>query len=188
LAATILLQNLCTVDGVSNSFADEIFTILQAHILLEKNCLPKNHYATKSLTKKLDLAYNTIHACEKGCVLFRGVLADAEKCPICDSPRYKDMDRKKFLLKVLRHFPIIPRLQRMFRSPSISKLMLWHSENSNNREGGDNLVRHLYNSKAWHHFHRNVDPTFGVDPRNAHFALAADGVNPFKQTHSTWST
>jgi hypothetical protein len=75
----------------------------------------------------------------------------------------------------------------MFRSPEISKLMLGHSENSSSREGGDNLVRHPCGSKAWHHFHSNVDPTFGGDPQNVHLALAADGVNPFKQTRSTWS-
>jgi hypothetical protein len=28
---------------------------------------------------------------------------------------------------------------------------------------------------------------FGEDARNAYFALAADGVNPFQQKHSTWS-
>jgi hypothetical protein len=33
-----------------------------------------------------------------------------------------------------------------------------------------------------------VDQTFGNDARNVHFALAADGVNPFKQTRSTWLT
>jgi hypothetical protein len=33
-----------------------------------------------------------------------------------------------------------------------------------------------------------VDPTFGQDARDDHFALTADGVNPFKQTRSTWST
>jgi hypothetical protein len=49
-------------------------------------------------------------------------------------------------------------------------------------------MRHPYNSKAWHHFHRHMDTTFGGDPRNAHFVLATNGVNPFKQTQSTWST
>jgi hypothetical protein len=49
-------------------------------------------------------------------------------------------------------------------------------------------VRHPCDSKAWHHFHSNVDATFAEDPRNAHFAIAADGINPFKQTRSTWST
>jgi hypothetical protein len=75
----------------------------------------------------------------------------------------------------------------MFESPSNLKLMLWHSRNSNSRKGGDNLVRHLCNIKASHHFQKNKDSTFGEDPRNAHFALAANGVNPFKQTRLTWS-
>jgi hypothetical protein len=50
------------------------------------------------------------------------------------------------------------------------------------------MIRHPCDSKAWRHFHENVDPDFGREPRNIHFALAADGVNPFKQTQSTWST
>ena len=76
----------------------------------------------------------------------------------------------------------------MFRLSSISKLILWHSENRINREGRDNLVRHPYDSKAWCHFHENVDASFGDDSQNIHFALATDDVNPFKQTRSTWST
>jgi hypothetical protein len=62
----------------------------------------------------------------------------------------------------------------MFRSPSISKLMHWHLENRSDQEGGDNLVWHPSDSKAWHHFHKHMDPTFGGDPWNAHFALVAD--------------
>jgi hypothetical protein len=148
LAATILLMNLCTVHGVSNNFADELFTILHRHLLLEENILPGNHYAAKSLTSKLGLTYTSIHACGKGCILFRGEYADAERCPKCNGPRFSDGDRKKYPIKILRHFPIIPRLQRMFRSPSILALMKWHAENQSDREGGDGLVRHPCNSKA----------------------------------------
>ena len=188
LAATILLMNVCTVHGVSNNCADELFTILHRHILPQENCLPRNHHAARSLTQKLGLSYNSIHACDKGCVLFRGEHAHLLRCPQCNGPRYKDEDRQKFPVKVLRHFPIIPRLRKIFRSPSISKLMTWHSENRSDRDGGDGLIRHPCDSKAWRHFHENVDPTFGNDPRNVHFALAADGVNPFKQNRSSWST
>jgi hypothetical protein len=166
LAARILLMNLCTVYGISNNFADELFTILHRHLLPEGNRLPKNHYAAKSLTSKLGLTYTSIHACRKGCVLFRGEYADAECCPKCDGPRFSDGDRKKYPVKVLCHFPIIPQLQRMFRSPSISALMKWHAENQSDREGGDGLVRHPYDSKAWKYFHENVDPTFQVDSFN----------------------
>jgi hypothetical protein len=97
-------------------------------------------------------------------VLFRGAFADTENCPKCDLPRYKDIDWKKFLVKVLRYFLVTPRLQRMFRSPTILKLILRHFENNSSREGGDNLVRHPCNSEAWHHFYNNIDPTFGEDP------------------------
>jgi hypothetical protein len=103
-------MNLCIVHGVSNNFADELFTILHRHFLPEGNRLPKNHYAAKSLTSKLGLTYISIQACGKGCVLFRGEYADAERCPKCDGPRFSDGDRKKYSVKVLRHFPIIPRL------------------------------------------------------------------------------
>jgi hypothetical protein len=149
LAATILLLNLCIIHGMSNYFVDELFSILHSHILPEGNSLPRNHYATKTLTWKLGLAYNTIHACQSGCVLFRGERANETKCSKCDKPRYKDQEQKKFLVKVLRHFPIISHLQRMYRSPTISQLPLWHSENRSDREGGDNMVRHPCNPKAW---------------------------------------
>jgi hypothetical protein len=170
---------------VSNNFTDELFTILHRHLLPEGNILPKNHYAAKSLTSTLGLLYNSIHACGKRCVLFRGEYVDAEHCPNCDGPRFSDADCKKYPVKVLRHFPIISRLQRMFRSPAISFLMKWHEENRSDREGGDGLVRHPCDSKAWKHFHNNVDPSFADDTRNIHFALAAEGVNPFMQTCST---
>jgi hypothetical protein len=173
---------------VSKCFVDKLLTILHYHLLLEDNCLPKKFYAARSLTMKLGLAYNVIHACEKGYALFRGKHADAIRCPKYYHPWYKDEAQKKFPIKVLRHFSIISRLQRMFRSPNIAKLMLWHLENRNNREGGDNLVRLLCDSKAWQYIHDRVDPTFGEDARNAHFVLATDGVNPFQQNHSTWST
>jgi hypothetical protein len=186
LAATILFMNLCTVHGMSNNFVDELFTILHRHLLPKGYRLPKNHYAAKLLTSKLGLTYTSIHACGKGCVLFRGEYADAEHYPKCDGLRFSDGDRKKYLVKVLCHFPIIPRLQRMFLSPSILALMKWHAENQSDREGGDGLVRHPCVSKAWKHFHKNVDPTFQHDARNVHFAIVVDGVNPFQQTHSTW--
>jgi hypothetical protein len=76
----------------------------------------------------------------------------------------------------------------MFRSPTISQLLLWHLENRSDWEKGDNMVRHLCDSKAWQYFYDNVDPTFRNDAWNIHFSLAIDGVNPFKQMRFSWST
>jgi hypothetical protein len=72
LAATILLMNLCTVHKVTNGFANEMFTILNAHLLPKENVLPKNYYAAQSLIVKLGLSYNNIHTYDKGCMLFQG--------------------------------------------------------------------------------------------------------------------
>ena len=140
LASTVLLMNLCTVHGINNQCANELFTLSHSHILLENNTLPRTHYAAKTLTAKLGLTYNLIHACERGCVLFQGPHEDDVCCPKCGGRRYRDKDRRCFLVKVLHHFPIIPRLQQMFRNPSISKLMVWHAANHSNQPGGDGLV------------------------------------------------
>jgi hypothetical protein len=110
LAATILLMNLCTVHGVTNGFADEMFTILNSHMFPLKNVLLKNYYRARSFTAKLGMLYNSIHACDRGCMLFRREHTEAVTCLKCVGPRFKDETRKKMPLKVLRHFPLIPRL------------------------------------------------------------------------------
>ena len=86
LTLTILLMNLCTVYWVSIGFVDELLTILHCHLLPEDNCLPKKYYAARSLTMKLGLAYNIIHACEKRCMLFRGKHVDVVHCPKYNCP------------------------------------------------------------------------------------------------------
>ena len=149
LVATILLMNLCTVHGSATKFANELFNILHLHLLPENNTLPRSHFAAKSLTVKLGLMYNSIYTCERGCVLFRGPYENDLQCPKCGGRRYRDEERRCFPLKVLRHFPIIPQLQRMFMSLALCKLMVWHAENRSNKDGGDGLVRHPCDSKAW---------------------------------------
>jgi hypothetical protein len=47
------------------------------------------------------------------------------------------------------------------------------------------MVRHPCDSKAWHHFHDNLDPTFYNDAHNIYFALFANGVKPFKPMRSS---
>jgi hypothetical protein len=89
LAATILLMNLCTVHGVSNNFTEELFALLHGHLLPPNNSLPKNYYAAKSLTSKLGLSYHSIHACEKGCILFQHEHSEALRCPKCGGARYR---------------------------------------------------------------------------------------------------
>ncbi len=129
LVATTLLMNICTVLGVSNTFIDELLSLLHKYLLLADNCLPTNMYHAKTLTRRVGLNYKTIHACPNGCVLFQGVYVELEACPKCGLKWYKDVGRTKLPTKVLHNFPLIPQLKCMFRAPVISNLMVWHSGN-----------------------------------------------------------
>lgn len=177
LAATIFFMNLCMVHGVNNKFLDELFALLRHHLFLEPNCLATNYYATRALTQKLRLDNENIYACPKDVSCFEGSIETMSLVP------NMGVQQGCGKLGVACESPLIPRLQRLFRTPIVSKLMLCHSQNSSL----DGLFIHLCDSKAWKHIQQKF-PNFVVDLQNVHLALVVDGVNPFKLTHSTWST
>ncbi|GKB41754.1 hypothetical protein Tco_0886696 [Tanacetum coccineum] len=79
--------------------------------------LPPSYYAIKKTFKMIGLGYESIHACVNDCFLFWG---DANKDV---QSRWKDSNtpRKKVPKKVLHYFPIIPRLQRLYKSSHTAK-------------------------------------------------------------------
>nr|GFA15389.1 hypothetical protein [Tanacetum cinerariifolium] len=105
--------------------------------------------------------YESIHACEHDCCLFRGDdNKDLDFCPVCNTSRWKDSNTpgKKVPKKVLRYFPIIPRLQRLYKSSHTAKEMIWHA----------------------------IGKCTEPDPRNVRLGLAADGFNPFGSLSQGW--
>ena len=90
--------------------------------MLPPNCtLPKSTSETKKIFKIFDLGYEKIHACINDCILFRKDFVDLDECPKCGASRWQTNMRSKKIrkgvpAKVLRYFPLIPRLRRMFRS------------------------------------------------------------------------
>jgi hypothetical protein len=85
--------------------------------------------------------------------------------------------------KVLRHFPLIPWLQRMYRARQTSEMMTWHARNKST----DGKVRHVPDNKAWQHID-NTWPDFAIEPRNVRLGLATDGVNLLGDKNNAWST
>lgn len=171
--------------GVSNSAVDELLSLMTSQLMPTQHCLPKNLYACKKLINHLGLDYVKIDACEDGCILFRNEYAHLDQCPVCQKQRFKLVGKSRQAVKVLRHFPLIPRLKRMYRCKAISELMTWHAENKSR----DGKVRHVADCRAWAEIASNIDSTFEEEPRNVHLALALDGVNPFGDKnlkHSTW--
>ena len=188
LCATLLIVNCCKTHGVSNTFMNELLMLLSMSILPQGNCLPKTEYEASKILRRLGLAYNMIHACPNGCCLFKGDLEDAEKCPVCDHDRYRMCGRSRVPTLILRHFPLIPQLQRMFSSKKLSKLNVWHYFN----KSVDGKMRHTADSPQWNFVNTELEPEagadmFGRDPWDIHLGLALDGMNPYSEKRSTQS-
>ncbi|GJZ63261.1 reverse transcriptase domain-containing protein [Tanacetum coccineum] len=102
---------------------------------------------------------------------------DVHFCPVCKTSRWKNSNTagKKVPKKVLRYFPIIPRLQRLCKSSHTAKDMTWHATRKCTEPS---KIQHSVDGRAWKNFDTKY-PNFTKEPRNVRLWLAADGFNPF---------
>ena len=92
--------------------------------------MPKSRSKAKKTLGTLGLHYKSLHACPNDHVLFKKELANEVLCPQCGASQYReDVQGNKVPSKVLRHFPLIPRIKHMFRCKEIASLMSWHADN-----------------------------------------------------------
>ncbi|KAL7255722.1 hypothetical protein ACSBR1_009779 [Camellia fascicularis] len=139
--------------------------------------LPCSYNEAKQIIRDLGLDYKKIHVCKNDCVLFWKEYENEDECPTYKAPRYKVRKGKgkKIPHKVLRYFPLKPRLQRLFISRKTAIDMKWHKDK---RVEEENVLRHSVDSEAWKDFDKKHE-SFAKDPRNARLGLASDGFNPF---------
>ncbi|GJV92294.1 pyruvate kinase [Tanacetum coccineum] len=138
--------------------------------------LPPSYYAIKKTFKMIGLGYESIHACVNDCFLFWGDNnKDVHFCPVCKTSRWKDSNTpgKKVPKKVLRYFPIIPRLQRLYKSSHTAKEMTWHATGKCTEPG---KMQHPVDGRAWKNFDTKY-PNFAKEPRNVRLGLAADEIS-----------
>ena len=146
--------------------------------------LPKSYNEAMKYLKELGLGYENINVCKNNCVLFRNVNAKLNECPVCTESRWKDeTGSKRVPHKVLRHFPLLPRLKRIFASKQTSEETQWHKKV---RKPVANVMSHPADGEAWKDFDRKY-PGFANDPRNLRLALATDGFNPFGNMSTQYS-
>ena len=123
----------------------------------------------------MGLDYKSIHACPNDHVLFRKELANETKCPKWHASHYReDVQGDMIPHKVLRHFPLLPCIKRMFRCKGIANLMSWHASNKST----DGRMCVPSDSLAWKHVDEKW-PELKGDPRHLCLGLASHGVNPF---------
>lgn len=165
--------------------------------LPEGETLPNSFHETRKIIKGLGLSYEKIDACPNDCMLYRDDKKDFQACSICGTSRWKpdsnqsqngattsSAKKRRISAKILRYFPLKPRLQRLFMSSKTASLMRWHEEGRNK----DGKLRHPADSLVWKDFDLRY-PNFSSESRNVRLGLASDGFNPFRTMnikHSTW--
>ncbi|KAF7126992.1 hypothetical protein RHSIM_Rhsim11G0003200 [Rhododendron simsii] len=154
-----------------------MFLKFQIKLLPEGNLVPKNTYEARKLLSSLGLSYKLIDAYINDCILFWKENAALDRCLKCNVSRYKiNCARvKKIARKILRYFPLTPRLKRLFMSRAIAESMRWHINNP--PDGKES--RHLAHSDEWKEFDVK-HPEFACEARNVRLGIATDGFNPFR--------
>nr|XP_027096067.1 uncharacterized protein LOC113715963 [Coffea arabica] len=172
-------------DSVFNTLLD-----LLRQALPEGVNLPNSYYEAKKIMKELGLGYKKYDACPNDCTLYWGKDESKIKCDTCKHLRWEGTkddptgEKRKVPHKVLWHFPLKPRLQRLFMSSKTASFMKWHVDGRTK----DGRMRHPADTPVWQSFDYQ-NPEFAKDPRNVRLGLASDGFNPFKNmnvNHSTW--
>ncbi|KAL4295324.1 hypothetical protein GQ457_12G009890 [Hibiscus cannabinus] len=135
--------------------------------------IPQSGTDMKKMIKDLGLGYEKIHICPNDCMLYWGDRQNQEACHICGQSRWTNRDAENVNadevearlrlkpVKVLRYFPLIPGLQRLFMSSKTAESMRWHHDGRTD----DGLLRHPADSLAWKSFDQKF-PRFAGDPRN----------------------
>lgn len=186
LSAIVSLFRLKTKNGLSDKSFNELMETLP-EMLLEDNVLHTSLYEVKRFLRSFDMGYQNIHSCVNDCCLFRNKYKLLENCPKCNASRWKanmhTSELKKGVpQKVLRYFPIIPRLKRMFRSEQMAKDLRWHFSNKSD----DGKLHHPVDSVTWDQMN-NKYPSFAAKEMNMRLGLSTDGFNPFNMKNTRYS-
>ncbi|KAL0285576.1 UNVERIFIED_CONTAM: hypothetical protein Scaly_2814100 [Sesamum calycinum] len=142
-----------------------------------------NDFSNAYLRENLGFKYEKIHSCPNDCVLFWKEYENFENCPKCGTCKWKYEGSKKIPRKVLRYFPLKPRLQRLFVNKDLAENMRWHKEKLVHE---NDVMRHPADSELWRDFDKKY-PLFADDPRSVRIGLASDGFNPFGNMSTSYS-
>lgn len=183
LSFVIELFNLKVTNHMSNKAIDMWLHFLR-RLLPESNLVPKSIHDAKKLLRDLGLSYELIDACINDCVLFWKENANLDKCPKCNTSRYKINGRrgKKIPHKILRYLPVTPRLKKLYMNKKIAKSMRWHKD----KRVEDGELRHPADGEEWKEFDTQ-HPEFALEPRNVRLGIATDGFNPFGNMDNSYS-
>ncbi|RID64077.1 hypothetical protein BRARA_E03035 [Brassica rapa] len=172
LTFVLKLYHIKCMCGISDKGISMVLELLKE--AFPKAKFPNSFGDMKKVIRKLGLTYESIDACPNDCMLYWEANANRETCGICEASRWKGGSStasgeasqstkkvKQIPAKVLRYFPLKPRLQRLFMSSKTASDMRWHAT----APDGDGKLRHPRDGGAWKAFDLQF-PEFASDPRN----------------------
>ncbi|KAI0646643.1 hypothetical protein C8Q79DRAFT_1111141 [Trametes meyenii] len=114
--------------------------------------------------------------CINSCLAYLGEYANATTCASCEQPRYTPAGRPR---RYFCYIPLIPRLQVLFESPDLVKLMHYRAQFDD--DDGEN-IRDVFSSDHYRHLrgsrvvvdNTELDYYHFADPRDIAFALCTD--------------
>ncbi|CAA7052795.1 unnamed protein product [Microthlaspi erraticum] len=189
LSFMLKLYHIKVISRVSDKGMSMIIDLLKEAFKHAK--LPDSFYDLKKTISKLGLDYESIHACPNDCMLYWGEDTDHDVCKICETSRWKTKNgeseegsrkKRRQAAKILRYFPLKPRLKRLFMSSKTASSMKWHVS----QENKDGKMRHPRDGLAWKSFDQRF-PGFASEPRNVRLGLATDGFNPYGSMSTKYS-
>ncbi|XP_057993145.1 uncharacterized protein LOC131174101 [Hevea brasiliensis] len=194
LSCLVKLLHIKSLGRWSNESFTMLLQLLKDELLPQGSNLPQSYYDAKKVIQDLGLSYKKIDACVNNCMLYWKEDERLDFCKICGYSRWKTdkyngedkvkTNGKRIPKKILRYFPLKPRLQRLFMSTKTTSLMRWHKD----KRVDDGVMRHPADSMAWISFDK-LHPNFASDSRNVRLGLASDGFQPFansKMPYSVW--
>ncbi|XP_071718281.1 uncharacterized protein [Rutidosis leptorrhynchoides] len=167
----------------TNTSFDKLLQLLTTTFPLAN--IPKSHYEAKKKMSEIGLGHEVIHVCKNDCCLFWNENSKKDHCPLCKTSRWKNENTKgkKVAHKVLRYFPLTPRLQCLYKSSVNAKDMIWHAIGQCKEEG---KMRHPVDGTSWKSFEARY-PDFESEPINVRLRLSSDGFNPFGNMNNAYS-
>lgn len=178
--AVTLLNWFSKYPGVSKAAVSELLQLIQKLMSLAMAAevrFPTSFKQARKMVRPYLTESKSYQICSNECISYTGEHSKSTHCPKCGEERVKSTSYSVV--------PLIPRLKKIFRCPSLAKLVKYHAVRGEEREE-DDIVFDIHDTEFWRDMFSNGGPLDG-DPRNVLLSFSADPVQPFKVTNPKYS-
>ena len=112
--------------GTSKQALSEILYMQHHTILPKDNMLPDSYKKAIRIVKSYLVEPTLYDVCPNDCIIYRNHMSDLEKCPKCNTERFKSNGSVR--PRSLCYLPLGPRLMRLFGTSNLAKLVQEHGK------------------------------------------------------------